>query len=104
MTEKRLTRGKQLRAERDEALRRQIVDGVTRVRRRLDEATELAADQLVGVLTNGTAEPGLVAAIKLALQAGGHLVERHKTEGATEVRVTYAEDAPGTLKRAAGDV
>jgi len=85
MTEKKLTRGKQLRAERDEALRRQIVDGVTRVRRRLDEATEIAADQLVGVLRNGTAEPGLVAAIKLALQAGGHLIERqdHTTNGQT---------------------
>jgi hypothetical protein len=49
------------------------------------------------------AEAGYVGALRLALQAGGALVERQKVEATTEVRVVYAEDAPGTLPPRADD-
>lgn len=93
----------QVREARDAAVMKAITDGPAMVRQRLDEAAGLAADRLVRVIKEGIADAAYVGALRLALQAGGALIERQRVEGITEVVVRHADDAPGTLKKVPGD-
>jgi hypothetical protein len=61
------------------------------------ELGHLAADRLLQVIQSGMADAGYVAALRLALQVSGVLVERQRVDAVSEVRVVYAADAPGTL-------
>lgn len=83
-------KAKAMREDRDRALHDAVVDGATRLRKKLDQAAELAAEKLVEcvqgkgpVTVNGTLDAAYVTALRLALQAGGALSEKvdHTTNG-----------------------